>query len=88
MIKDNDIVRITDLDYDGLFYVVSATSLSALPGDEFFSLVSIVEPMDPDSFNAFAKDKWGIADEWDDFVVDPKKLEVVNEQATARNKKP
>lgn len=83
MIKDNDVVRVTNIDYSGTFKVQTANNLTILPGDTKFSLVAVVYPTNPMEFVAYAREHCGfllIGNAIDDIVVELKHLEVVNEQ--------
>ncbi|MFG0448335.1 hypothetical protein [Vibrio sp. YQ_11] len=80
MIKDYDVVRVTNIDYDGRFRVESARNLTVLPGDTEFSLVAVVYPLDRRSFVSYVREQHGYKGVIDELVVQAKHLEVVNEQ--------
>jgi hypothetical protein len=79
MVENNDIVKIKDSDYDGAFRVVSATNLTQLSEGNEFSLVSILEPLDRNSFLSFCKEVHGFNDEITTVAAKPEQLEVITQ---------
>ncbi|EGR3344769.1 hypothetical protein J8B38_16280 [Vibrio parahaemolyticus] len=80
MIKDGQIVALTNSDYLGYFVVTSAHNLTTLNDDDCFSLVSVIEPINDKSFNAWIAEKDGLdaPQSFDEAVVLPEQIKAVD----------